>query len=671
MLKMGYNYIIMLKDDIGLIQKYVTNICIFCCILLCIAVFSFPAAGQTDTGEFTYGEKDSCEFCLEDIMPLYQRALPLSTDDPMRFFLADDETLPYEYGYVFQDINDYYQYNWFTRIWEGTALPMDAGVLIGGNARSRLDTMDLDEDPNDFSRVLPYASLYVAPEKLGFGSGSIEYEFYSDAFGFNSPGKRLPRNISIKTGSDRITSYQLKDPAKDGGAVKDWMGVVYTGGIGKTVRDGKGGSTETVVAGSVEMPLFTIRYKDSVRDRNSDTYDLILRFTKVTFVSEADVEGALALMESGSIFLAPLLTESGRYTIELPASDRLSDEEADEGVRIGARIEFDYSIEDGNGVRPEGLIFFSMNDLDNPSMAPWLQTDADWGVNEQGNDYRWAEGFGIVRGAASFAVLPYYNHTIPDVYRTTVNSPNGDTSLIRVSRMKGSFADGTANGLYFSANTTIASGYAARNDGNTADTGVSLLIRPEGTMVMSASVGRRGSISMPFFVPGAGCKIEQSAAGGGRIWSEDASFRDGCRPAENTDLLKVVGSGSRSVHFFAPDEGYRVYRVKIDNEVIPFDRLQWDENGSAVYEITDDYGRESETVLYRFVRDENGVISVAFDNIQDAHAISVTFYRGGLWGLFEIMDTGAKSAVVIIAAYVVLVLAAVISWKRKKIHLTR
>ena len=656
----------MLKDIISLIHKHTTNICILCCILLCLLIFPLTVTGQADYSGFTYGEKDTCEYYLEGTMPVYRRAMPLSTDDPMLFFLAEDEVLPYEYGYVFQDVNAYYRFNWLTRTWEGTALPMDAGVLVGGNARSRLGKTNLDEDPDDFSRILPYASLYVDPEKLGFVSGSIEYNFYSNDFGFNSPGKRIPRNISIKTGSGQATSYQIKDLAENGGDVKDWMGVVYTGGIRKTVRDGEGGFTETAAAGSAEEPLFTIRYKEAVRDRNSNSYDLVLSFTKVTFVSEADVEGALALMESGNIFLAPLLMENGRYTIELPVSDHKDGDAADEGVRVGARLEFDYSVEDGNGVRPEGMILFSMNDLDNPSMAPWLQTDADWGVNKQGNDYRWAEGFGIIRGAGSFAVLPYYNHTIPNVYRTTVNSANGDTSLVRVSRMKGSYADGTANGLYFSANATDISGYASRNDGNTFDTGVSLLIKPEGSMVAAGSVGRRGSVSTPLFSAGTACKIEQSAVGHGRIWSEDHSFRDGCGPVQNTDFMKVVGSGSNSTHFFAPDEGYRVYRVRIDDVAVPFDQLQWDEDGTAVYEITDVYGRESETVSYRFVRDENGVISVSFDNVQDAHALSVTFFRGGLLGLFEIMDEGTKIAVLIIAAYVVLVLASVISWLRRR-----
>ena len=502
--------------------------------LLHVFLSTLPVQSQADPGAFTFGEKESCEFYLNDEMPVYRRALPIASDDPMRFFLSDDAELPYEYGYVHRNINDYYTYDWITKVWSGTALRQDAGVLFGGNAASRTESREQDADPNDFSRILPYASIYIDPAKLGFNEGKIEYSFYSDLFSINCPKGRLPRNISITTGNGNISNYQMLE--RDGNPEnkpKDWMGIVYTGGISKTVFDESGKPGETVVQATDDTPLFTVRYKNAARDENGSLFDLVLSFTRFTFVSEADTEGALAVMESGNIFLAPLLTEGGKYTIELPAAEKSPEDEDAAGVRIGMRADYDYRLENSDGSKPEGLILFSMNDLDNPSMAPMLLTDADWGGNTLGQDFRWAEGFGVRRGAASFAVLPYYNHTTPNVYRTVPNSVDGGSSLVRISRMENTYPDGTANGLYFSSNVTASFGYESRNDGNTADTGVSMLIYPEGAMTIGGSVGRRGSVSIPFFTTGVACKIEQRASKGGRIWTEDVSFRDSCRTVEN------------------------------------------------------------------------------------------------------------------------------------------
>lgn len=659
---MGYNSSIMIKKFSVIYLNYTfefkINTIWKVISLLGVFLFAFPVHGQADTGAFTFGEKQSCDYYLYADMPQYCRALPIALDDPMRFSIEENALLPYEFGYVHRNINDYYSYDWITKVWKGTALRQDAGVLIGGNAASRTERKTLDTDPNDFSRILPYASIYIEPEKLGFSGGSLEYNFYSDDFALNCPKGKLPRNILIREGKDQVTAYQLRETGDD--RIKDWTGIVYTGGIAKTIRNEDGAITETSVQMPDGSPLFTVRYRDAVRDRYGEHFDLELSFTRFTFAAEANVEGALAVMESSNIFLAPLLTENGSYAIDPDG----------EGIRIGARVEFDYRMENQNGEEPEGVYLLSINDLDNPSMAPFLQTDADWGCNELGQDFRWAEGFGVRRGAASFAVLPYYNHTIPNVYRTSVNSVNGDSSLVRISRMENTTADGTANGLYFSANITASSGYEARNDGNTADTGVSMLIYPEGTLIAGGSAGARGSVSIPFFVPGVGCKIEQSASKGGRIWAEDVSFRDSCRTVENTASMKVVGSGAGSVHSMEPEKGYQIYSVRIDEVPIRFDKLIWvpGEEGMelADFEAADEYGTLSEVIRYRFTRDRNGVVSVAFENIQDAHEISVTFYRGGLLGLFEVLAPSLKVAVVIIAAYVGLVLAAVISWRRRK-----
>ena len=169
----------MLKDIISLIHKHTTNICILCCILLCLLIFPLTVAGQADFSEFTYGEKDTCEYYLEGTMPVYRRAMPLSTDDPMLFFLAEDEVLPYEYGYVFQDVNAFYQFNWLTRTQIWMKIRMTSAAFF------------------------PMPRSMLTRKSLGLSAARSNTIFTQMISGLTAPGKGSPGIFPSKQAADR------------------------------------------------------------------------------------------------------------------------------------------------------------------------------------------------------------------------------------------------------------------------------------------------------------------------------------------------------------------------------------------------------------------------------------------------------------------------------------
>ena len=659
-----------------MVKKKIINNAFFLIICGFMSLSAFVSvSAQGNIENYTYGESSAIDYFINGRLPTYTRNLPISDDDPVKDIIPDDAPIRYEYGYAFQDVNDYYIYNRVTREWEGNEPLMDSGVLIGGNARSKHDAMELDSNTNDFNSILPYASIFIDTKKLSYDEGVIEYEFFSDDFNFNCSYETIPDNILIRGDNVNISNFQVKYPdlayprKHNTDYPVDWLGVIYTGGIPKTVSDRNENYNEKVVRNEDEngnSKLFTIRYDDAAQDKDGKFYDLVLTFTQITFVAEADVDGALAILEANRIYLAPILYENGHYTITIDDESNKVDIHDLDGVRVGARYEFDYSVEDQDGNAPDGIILYSMNDLDNASMSTMLQTNADWGTNELGNDFKWAEGFGIVDGAASFAVLPYYNHEILDVYSRPINNRNGDTSLLRISRMKGITPDGTADGLYFTTAITAVSGSGARNDADTMDTGLSVLMKPKGSLIAAISTGRRGDVNITFFDNNNANKIEQSSSSGGEVYSMDHSFDEEGDLVKNTDFIKVVGNGTTSTHYIVPEEKYRIFRIRIDGRVISFNDLQWrntsDGNEEAGYNVLDEYGRIVEKTDYLFTRDKNGVVSFSFNNIQDNHEVYVEFLHVGLISMIRALDFQTLTAVFLIVVFALLIIICVTIW---------
>ena len=601
----------------------------------------------------------------EEQMPQFLRSLPISEDDPARHQMLEDQMMSYQHGQVYSDVN------------QSGAGTEDSGLLIGGNAASGHDGLQEDQDRNDFNGIFPSTDIYINPNRLTYRNGMIEYTFYSNQFHFNSTTRIDPGSISIQGVNTVISSYRqlIPDPLHPGhidpdNAI-DWRGVVYTGGISKTDSDDQGNPRETVVRNEDahgNSRLFSVRYKDAVTDRNGKFYDLVLMFTQITFVADADVQGDLPVMEENALRVSPTLWDGTSYTVKGIADDP-------EGVRIGARYEFNYSIQDRDGRQPFGYLMFSVEDLDKASMASSVASGADWGLNERGNDFRWAEGFAILEGAQSYAITPYFNHKLKDSQNLVIDNGEGDTRPIRVSRLPGTQADGTCNGLLFTTSVTAVSGQGTRDDSNTMDSGFATLISPGGSMLATLSSGRMENEKIVLFDVHAAYRVQKACSNGGTVVSIEQE--DG-HSVENASVNRVVGGGQTVSYAIMPDDEYAIYSIRIDEKRFRFSNLKWRRLLTAMptaqYEIDEQYGRWATNTTYTFTRQESGKVVFSFENIQDNHEVYVDFmpinqlpndleFNTAIVGHRRIRTT-QKIAVFLIASLAALVFAATILWMR-------
>lgn len=629
--------------------------------LLFLLIISFKnQIIANDEDDYGYGDKQSVDYVIDGTMPYYFDNTDSNTNNKTS----------YSYGYVFNDVNDYYYFDEKRQSWLGSAPLMNTSVLIGGNAFSKHDSVELDFDSNDFNSVLPYANIYINPDKLTYEKGEIEYHFYSTLFNYNNSENSVPSNIVLK-GNKIITDYQKKyvelDNTNNNYQPFDFQGIVYTGGVSKTYLKRDGTYNETVVDND-EKPLFTARFKDAVIDENGDLFDLLLTFNRIVFVAEADVNGVFEILEENRLCVSSILYKDNEYSIKINDYTDSGYDKLD-GIRVGARFEYDYVILDKNEEKIDGLIMFSMNDLDNASMSKALQTNAFWGANKLGNDFRWAEGFGVVDGAASFAVIPRYNHEIRDAYNLLIDNHNGDDGLLRISRMNDSASDGKANGLYFTTSITSTAGFGTRNDSNTMDTGVSMLLKTKGSFVSTVSAGRRGDVSMTLFDSDHSNKIEQSSSEGGEIYSMDYSFKNNGFEEKNTAFVKVVGGGTSSTHYMMPDKNHTINSIRIDGINIAYHNLKWQESSGDVEEasimIDDVYGRNKSKSHYSIFRNKDGLVWLTFEDIQDNHEIYVSYEKYGISLQLRNIDKNVLVALFLISGFSLLFIISTICWMIK------
>ena len=628
-------------------------------LLICgIAASLLSCAAPERESSLIANEAEIRDFYLEGRMPGFRRLLPLAEDDPLLSEgVPEDAEIPYRRGLVYEDVNDSRVFDEETGTWKGAAPGEDAGWLIGGNAKSVTAERQLDEEWNDFASVLPCATLYVPWNSVSFNKGIIEYSFYTKDFNFNAFPQYDPSNISVAETVAGTTRYtQLFDdaitlPVSGRYRSRSWTGVVYTGGIRKTTLDENGEPVLTCVSNPGDARgLFSVRYKDAVQDRHGKWFDLVLNFTQITFAAESDVSGALQIMEGNKLCVSPILYDGGQYLINLnDEADPSGDPLKSEGVIIGAKFEISYSIESEDGVPADGLLLYSVRDLDHPSMAMSLENGADWGLNEFGLDYRWAEGVGFTSGAASFAVSPYYNHGAGEA-----------ADLLHVSRMEGIPADGTANGLMFSAGSALPHGEDVRNDGETFDTGFATLIRPRGSMVVTLSADRREYLELTLFAPNISNRIYQGPNSGGRVSTLGYSLEDGTLTEYRDDIL-VAAVGDTLEHVIRPNPGYEIKSIRIDGDPIDVDSLQWEarDDGSETAVAEGLWGE------HRFVRDADGAIHYWFGDIISSHTIRARFSTKILHIPGDYL-VRKRTAILFASLAFALVLGADVLWMTKK-----
>ena len=578
--------------------------------LLSFCLISGEAAFAGQEPDRVFSEQTDGVYALESPLPTFSRHRPLSEDDPAGH---SDPKHSYRRGVVYSETGE---------------ACFSEGVLIGGNAASGCGGGPLDEDTNDFALVLPEASLFIDTDKLTFNAGSIEYTFHTEDFHYNDYRLYEHENVIVRGAESETTWWQMLNPETatygiDGEPyLSRCCGVVYTGGIAKTQRKEDGSFTETVVQNpNAEEGLFSVRFLDAVLDNQGSRYNLVLCFDRITFVSEADLEGPLLIMEGDRLLLAPILFDGGAYLMNAA--------ECRDGARIGASFEFSYRIETESGELTDGRILFSLGDLDEPSMASLLETDAAWETTPGERDARWAESIGIVSGALSPAIIPYYNHAIHATRGELIPDGNGEGTLVHVSRMKGTKESGTANGLVFSASAAADAQKSERDDANSYDTGFAVLMQPEGRLTASMSCDRRGYVERALFTSALAVRITQRATEGGSVQIIAGAPGEADASLQREDYLRVLAVGADSEHRIIPNRGYGIKSISIDNVMIPFADLNWEGQGDGLaisrYTITERYDALRTETEYRFVKEQDGSIRFRFENVEESHSLFVEF----------------------------------------------
>lgn len=660
------------KGNMNRLRRAVTLLAVIS-VLLTALPYAEAEGSSAEESEPAY----TAEALFGEDLPTYLRSLPLSADDPYRDQIPEDPQIPYTYGRVYENVNDCWFSSEKNNKRSGHAPKEDRGLLIGGNARSGHGGVEEDEDANDFNGILPETDIYINPSRLTYRSGEVEYTFYSSSFHFNSTRAIDPEHISIHGVSTEISHYRQLPISRVGlneadlDLAQEWKGVVYSGGIQKTVKDQNGHVTETVIRNENEQGdsrLFSVRYRNAAVDGNGHPFDLILRVTELRLAAEEDVHGPIGIMEENRFRILPNLCSETGYIIEAANHEP-------EGIRIGAKLSFDYSIEDSYGRPVLGRLMFSVDDLDSASMASELRGDADWGLSEQGTDFKWAEGFAVLDGADSFAVVPYFNHSLLDNDGKQIDNRNGDTVPLRVSRLPGTAADGSCNGLLFTTAITSVHGEGTRDDNATFDTGFAAILKPSGSMMVSASADRSAEASIALFDSAASYRMQQGCTNGGSIVTVEAADE---HPVENSAAMKVVGGGTSVRYAIIPDSDYAIYSIRIDEKKLRFSDLRWRRLLStlptAEYIIAEQYGKWATETNYTFVREESGRVEFSFDDIQDNHELYVEFLplnqipetlmRNTTVVGHKKIRTTMKIAVFLVAALAALVFAATVLWMK-------
>ena len=618
-------------------------------------------------------EKETRDYFLSQTMFSFRRDRPIAEDDPLLLRGVEEASkIPYHYGLVYSGINDTCNFREESGEWEGREPRPDSGLLIGGNASSGFNDRSIDKDSNDFAGILPYASLSVVGRAMSYNHGEIEYTFHSKDFNRNEFEAYDHVNVSSFGENTVITRYQQMTDDVQYSAVtgepylKNLSGVVYTGGIRKTVLDENGECTETCLENDDGEPLFLVRYKNAVIDQWGKTFDLVLSFTRITFVAEEDVSGPLSIMEGHKLFISPLIYQDGKFLVSFDDESQ-EEENRSQGIRIGARYEFDFSIEDEEGNPAEGLLPFAIKDLDEPSMASRLETGAQWIASGAENDYQWAEGIGLVDGAATFAVRPYYNHTLTDSDGRPLVDPLGDAELLHVSRMEGIPEDGTANGLMFSAANTKTVEEGGRNDKTSYDTGFCTLVKPRGSVVATMSADRRKSTEIQLFPSGIGNQVSQSATAGGSVLNRVYALENESDVywADNRSNLFVVTGGDLDCVIKAKP-GFSLSMISIDGTQVLANKLHWEEvereDGTKVIQSKESFkGRH-------LIKDDENEIHIHFFEMGQAHSVQASFVPT-LWYLpsrLGFIVIKRKTKLLLIALTFALVFVADVIWMSRK-----
>ena len=565
------------------------------------------------------------------------------------------------------------------------------GVYRGGNAKSIYEHFDantteyvLDNDPNDFSSILPYGNIYIDTSKLDWSNKDNFIIDIKDKEHFRWIGNESLRDLEdhkpyenvekvVNSNSSAIAYYgYLHSYLNYGESMSNLAATSQNryNGIYNNINVING--TNTVQASTGDY-LYQIIYKDAAILSDGTTADLIIKVTKVELESTITTSDKVYIGIQGENSMQNVSNYIDKQgNLYIPKFSTVTyvrnSQTKTQQIRnaVGGNTTFTIQIRKSDGTKVEGSIPYAMRDLDIASYESFwgrLPSDGDWKTGTSW--YKYGEGFEIIDGALSFAATPKYNHAneinavkkgkIPidivlgllDSSKSKYNSP---------LRIEGISSDNkTANGVRFVTSSTqknrdnngqfsslgyyySGTGYgssntysndnlltmtkenwsAIRQDGNTFDTGFSVLLDTNETMLKwsgSQQAGTSAIVDTTLFDESLFTVIDQTHGTGGGLYIETYDIMNKCSPKLMEGRV-VVPIESDVVVTLVPEDGYRVSKFTV--------------NGKE-YKLSDYFGNENTTSInipntnISVTRNSDETYDVTLFNVTEKTNIHVDF----------------------------------------------
>lgn len=365
-------------------------------------------------------------------------------------------------------------------------------VYSGGNSYSNANSVELDQDPTDFAKPLPYGNVYIDASKLNWDNpdGFIIDIKDTDHFKWVAIGETL----TDATGKTKSTSDPMAlTTAKPLQATGQLRGIFYVGPLTSYLSDvtsavSTSGYTNDITPGSKPY-LYRITYLNAATLPDGTKGHLVLTMNRVQIETSVTVDGthpytltaqdkttysydkALikiqgenqlgndtgysfkdsegnSVNQQESVVMTATQAGSRLTTLNgaLPSDEGIEDEWAQEKVirnATGNILDLDIEVIDAEGNPVDGTISYAAHDMDFES------AQNVWG-RPVGSEF--AEAMMVVDGALSYALVPNYNHASATT-RDTGWLPVGpeEDGLSRALNITRESSGSNANGIRFAS----------------------------------------------------------------------------------------------------------------------------------------------------------------------------------------------------------------------------
>ena len=311
----------------------------------------------------------------------------------------------------------------------------DGSVYRGGNATSIYqNTGNIDNDPNDFAKILPMANIYIDTTKMENWNNPDNFiiDINDDRFKWSGPSNLIDHN-----GNSPTVEFQKENQAHPESAIvyygylhsylnydnnsktlnntRAYRSKIYNG----TYKDVNVINGTNIIEATNDY-LYKITYLDAAILPNGTRGDVVIEVDKVELESTVTTDEKVPIGLESAKFMqvhANYFKNNGERFIPrdvtFTAYSIFNNNSYTRTIRnaVGASTTFKIKIEkDGNPV--DGKIAYATKDLDVASFESfWGRRPTDTDVWETGKEfYKYGEGVKINNGALSFAVTPSYDH---------------------------------------------------------------------------------------------------------------------------------------------------------------------------------------------------------------------------------------------------------------------